>query len=94
MIRPSFGLAIVLLGFALLSWGVRVEKIASDQEQARVLPAVQAMASELGAFELCLSTEARYTRHLVQSDRVVVAMDHPGALDHFPSTMFFAPADR
>ena len=45
----------------------------------------------LGLSDLALSTEARYTRHPAVSDPVVVSMDHPGAIDHFPSTFFWAP---
>ena len=45
----------------------------------------------LGLSDLALSTEARYTRHPATSDSVVVSMDHPGAIDHFPSTFFWAP---
>jgi hypothetical protein len=40
---------------------------------------------------LCLSTEARYTRHLSQSDWHAAFQTHPLALDHFPSGSVFAP---
>ncbi|WP_136810023.1 hypothetical protein [Desulfosediminicola flagellatus] len=45
----------------------------------------------LGLSDLALSTEARYTRHLAVSDVVVPVMDHPGAIEHFPSGSFFRP---
>lgn len=47
--------------------------------------------ASLGLSDIALSTEARYTRHPVASDNVVVGMDYPGSLEHFPSGSFFAP---
>ena len=44
----------------------------------------------LGLTDLCLSTEARYTRHPAVSDPIVPFMDHPGAIEHFPSGSFWA----
>ncbi|WP_228721386.1 MULTISPECIES: hypothetical protein [Desulfosediminicola] len=49
------------------------------------------MVSLMGLSDLALSTEARYTRHPAVSDEVVPFMDHPGALEHFPSGSFFRP---
>lgn len=45
----------------------------------------------LGLSDLVLSTEARYTRHPAVSDSIVPVMDHPGAIEHFPSGSFFRP---
>lgn len=47
--------------------------------------------SALGLTDLALATEARYTRHPAVSDPVVPFMDHPGALEHFPTGSFWAP---
>lgn len=44
----------------------------------------------LGLTDLCLSTEARYTRHPAVSDPLAPFMDHPGAIEHFPSGSFWA----
>jgi hypothetical protein len=46
---------------------------------------------ELGLSDLAISTEARYTRHPAVSDPVVPFMDHPGAMEHFPSGSFWRP---
>jgi len=54
---------------------------------------LQALVGELGISDLCLTTEARYTRHLAVSDSLAPFMDHPGAIDHFPSGSFFYPAN-
>jgi len=45
----------------------------------------------LGLTDLCISTEARYTRHPSISDPVVPFMDHLGAIEHFPSGSFWVP---
>lgn len=45
----------------------------------------------LGLTDLCLSTEARYTRHLSQADYHTPFQDHPVALEHFPSGTLIAP---
>lgn len=50
-----------------------------------------AVAKNLGLTDLCLSTEARYTRHLSQADWHAAFQSHPLALDHFPSGSVFAP---
>jgi hypothetical protein len=45
----------------------------------------------LGLTDLCLSTEARYTRHLSQADWHAAFQSHPLALDHFPSGSVLGP---
>jgi hypothetical protein len=45
----------------------------------------------LGLTDLCLSTEARYTRHLSQADWHAAFQTHPLALDHFPSGSIIGP---
>ena len=49
------------------------------------------VVKNLGLTDLCLSTEARYTRHLSQSDWHAAFQSHPLALDHFPSGSIIGP---
>ncbi len=49
------------------------------------------VTSGLGLTDLCVATEARYTRHPAVSDPIAPFMDHPGALEHFPTGSFWAP---
>ena len=42
--------------------------------------------------DLCLSTEANYTRHLSLADFHTAFQDHPLALEHFPSGAFLGPS--
>ena len=50
-----------------------------------------AVVKNLGLTDLCLSTEARYTRHPSQADWHAAFQTHPLALDHFPSGSVLAP---
>lgn len=49
------------------------------------------MVAELGLTDLCLFTEARYTRHLSQADLHSAFQDHPLAFEHFPSGSLVTP---
>ena len=42
--------------------------------------------------DLCLATEARYTRHPAMADRHAPFQEHPPALEHFPSGSLILPA--
>ena len=50
-----------------------------------------AVVKNLGLTDLCLSTEARYTRHLSQADWHAAFQTHPLALDHIPSGSVLGP---
>ena len=57
-------------------------------------PAVRAKAElvrRLELTDLCLSTEANYTRHLSLADFHTAFQDHPLALEHFPSGSLLEP---
>ena len=43
------------------------------------------LVRELQLTDLCLFTEARYTRHLSQADLHSPFQDYPMAFEHFPS---------
>ena len=88
--RPAsaaLALFALLLAAQVAVLGVVADQRARQGERAREL---RPLAAQLGLSDLALSTEARYTRHPAVSDALVVVMDHPGAIDHFPSTLFFA----
>jgi len=50
-----------------------------------------AMVAQLGLTDLCLFTEARYTRHWSQADLHSAFQDDPGAREHFPSGSLVSP---
>ena len=79
-----------LLFFDLLLGLYLVERHENYKDEQDVLRLV---AGELGATDLVITTEARYTRHPAVSDRVVPFMDHPADIEHFPSGSFYYPGD-
>ncbi len=89
--RPSFVLSVVLALF--LACDLAMFSVASHEKvaQQRTLPELQWLVAYAGLTDLCLSTEARYIRNPAVSDPMVPFMDHPGAIEHFPSGSFYYP---
>ncbi len=56
-----------------------------------MITASLALVRELALTDLCLFTEARYTRHPSQSDYHAPFQDHPTAMEHFPSGALLGP---
>ena len=87
--RPSHILLIIILLFVFLDSSLFIhsqklkEDLQSDQEIQKIAVA------GLGLTDLCVATEARYTRHPAVSDPMAPFMDHPGALEHFPTGSFW-----
>ena len=81
-----FTLGSVIL-LVLLLWSGRYAsgEAGAMQEASRVL------VQKLQLTDLCLFTEARYTRHPSMADLHSAFQDHPLALDHFPSGSLVAP---
>ena len=49
------------------------------------------MVRDLELTDLCLFTEANYTRHLTQADRHTPFQNSPMAFEHFPSGSLLLP---
>lgn len=52
------------------------------------------MVRDFALTDLCLFTEANYTRHITQADRYTPFQDSPLALEHFPSGSIFLPPEK
>ena len=93
--RPSHFLFIIILFFLILD-SILYLHATRLREVLRSDFAIQDIAvSGLGLTDLCIATEARYTRHPAVSDAIAPFMDHPGAIEHFPSGSFWAaPVDN
>ena len=91
MIRPSslFATVLILLLVALFFCG-RHAGLRAEEERA-IRPVLDALVLRLGLTDLCLATEARYTRHPALSDELAPFMYYPAALEYFPSGLFWAP---
>lgn len=58
---------------------------------ARILAEKTAMVRRLQLTDLCLFTEASYTRHLSMADLHTPFQDSPMSLEHFPSGSLVMP---
>ena len=80
----------------LISVSVALLASFADASRLRALhaPAINLkrdLVARLQLTDLCLFTEARYTRHPSQADLHSAFMDHPFAFEHFPSGSLIAP---
>ena len=77
---------LMLLGLLFLHGSIdKNTQQKSLQEKAMLVETLQLT-------DLCLFTEARYTRHLSQADLNTAFQDHPVSLEHFPSGSFTQPS--
>ena len=52
------------------------------------------LVERLELTDLCLFTDARYTRNPTMADRATPFQDHPVSLEHFPSGSIISPPAR
>lgn len=78
-----FFMALFLLTFA--------DAASQRTGRASALEANAQLVAQLGLTDLCLFTEARYTRHPSQADLHSAFQDHPIGLEHFPSGALLPP---
>ena len=83
-----FVLVAVLLALFLLTFADSAMRRAGS---ADTLAENGRLVAELGLTDLCLFTEARYTRHPSQADLQSAFQDHPLAFEHFPSGSLLPP---
>ena len=83
-------LALNLILFAFLFTHASLEKKAG----AKFIAEKMEMVHRLGLTDLCLFTEASYTRHLSQADLHTPFQDSPISMDHFPSGSFIGPSQK
>lgn len=94
MRKSSVFLIFCAAGFALLG-GLLAHGAwrAGDDADGRN-PAIEARKRMVAYFtlsDLCLFTDARYTRHVTQADLHGPFQDHPVAFDYFPSGSLVPP---
>jgi hypothetical protein len=78
-------LQLAVLGLLMVHAAIAV------QAPSNGLSRMRSLVGQLELTDLCLFTEARYTRHLSQADLHTPFQDHPLSLEHFPSGSFLAP---
>jgi len=75
----------------VLLLGLAVHARLGERSGAASLAVSAGLVQEFRLTDLCLFTEARYTRHPSMADFHAPFQDHPGALDHFPSGSLVSP---
>ncbi len=90
MRKSTLFILVTTLNLVLFSLLLLHGRIRSAGTAALVAPCRE-IARHMGITDLCLFTEARYTRHPAMADRHAPFQDHPTALEHFP-TGSFVPA--
>ena len=83
-------LAVSLVLFVLIILHASLNHLESDADTV----ARKQMVHDLGLTDLCLFTEARYTRHPAMADMNTAFQDHPVALEHFPSGAILQPPEH
>lgn len=79
-------------GFFLLGLLLAHASFSANAQQGN-LEEKASMVKILMLTDLCLFTEARYTRNLSQADLNTAFQDHPLSLEHFPSGSFTQPPE-
>lgn len=91
MRRSTFFFALILALAAGAAGLLGVHPALERRGAAEGLAGRRQLVRELGLTDLCLFTEAGYTRHPSQADRHAAFQDHPMALEHFPSGGLLPP---
>lgn len=90
MRRSSLFLIQTAIGFIALSL-ILIHSHLSISNKAHEISLKAEMVKTLGITDLCLFTEARYTRHPSMADLNTPFQDHPLSIEHFPSGSLMEP---
>ncbi|MDG4476720.1 hypothetical protein [Thiovibrio frasassiensis] len=89
--RPALVFSIFLSLLLALDGALLLDGMSRRNDENATLAQLEVLTSGLGLTDLAVSTEARYTRHPAVSDPMAPFMDHPGAIEHFPTGAFWLP---
>ena len=88
-------LYLTFLAAALVLFGAMfVHSAVIRRQSAPRLERTTEMVRRLDLTDLCLFTEARYTRHPVMADVNSLFQDSPLSLEHYPTASLMAPPDH
>jgi hypothetical protein len=94
-VRKSTGFLIgLLVGGLVMSGLLFIHPHLQRDEHESGLAQRKHLVRELQLTDLCLFTEARYTRHLSQADLHSPFQDYPMAFEHFPSGSLVLPPEH
>lgn len=89
--RPSDGVFLLLAYLMLWVILLGCDAARHNRESRARIAMESSLVRAYALTDLCLSGEARYTRHPSQADIHAAFQDHPLALDHFPSGSLLPP---
>jgi hypothetical protein len=89
----SFG-TLIGVAAAVLALLLFVHPLHVSQQNRQAQEKRAQIVHDLQLTDLCLFTEARYTRHLSQADGFAPFQDHPMAFEHFPSGSLVKPPEH
>ena len=89
--RRSSAFLILTAGLVALSAIASAHAVYRRRSSGREIEAKQILVRRLGLTDICLFTEASYTRHPSQADAFTPFQDHPLSFEHFPSGSFVPP---
>lgn len=92
--RPALVFSLILCLLLVLDGALLVDGLSRRKAEDATLAQLEVVTSGLGLTDLAVATEARYTRHPAVSDPMAPFMDHPGAIEHFPTGAFWLPPSR
>jgi hypothetical protein len=93
-VRPSDALFLFLAYLLLWIFLLGCDAVRHKQESRSRIALESSLVRQYALTDLCLSSEARYTRHPSQADLHAAFQDHPMALEHFPSGSLIPPPPR
>ena len=89
--RPSTIYLATIFGMALILAGMFLNASVKARTARSVFLQKRALVRSLDLTDLCLFTEASYTRHLSMTDLSTPFQDSPLSLEHFPTGALAAP---
>ncbi len=92
--RPAFVFSLFFCLLLALDGALLMDGQNRRRVQDATLAQLEVATRSLGLTDLAVATEARYTRHPAVSDAMAPFMDHPGAIEHFPTGAFWRPPSR
>ncbi len=90
MRKSTICLSAVTVAFAALC-GLFIHAYVAREAAVPLIREKAGMVKRYGLTDLCIFTDARYTRHPSMADLHTPFQDHPLALEHFPSASLMTP---
>jgi hypothetical protein len=91
MRKSTLYLIVLFIFSGILGALLLVHPMIAASAQDKAMADKRRLVQTLQLTDLCLFTEARYTRHLSQADLYSAFQDHPMSFEHFPSGSLTLP---